>query len=743
MTDNTDTSVPGPVAPAPPRPQAVSLSTPPGETFKEAMLMPGGGVLVYLPETNAMLALFADEYRALLAEGDEHSKKIADLQKANQRVTDASIALRAAQKAQVKADIDKAEAALQQAISDMVKASDEVKKKLEPLSKLDAKDGVKMIEMVGRKSKKYDVKAPPIYVKSTSIAKALADKRIYLMVGDRSKPDDEKVFKNGKLNSKGLQQYIAANVQDKTKFTKEWKLSPEDADEYSGVLSNWARVMNSDIATLIEKRKDDIEKYFDIDSNDPKRRVDLSADAQLMRYTAGAGLEMNFNPFAGNLNHKRDDTWIKRVKRGVQSGEFGIKANAKASFAIAEGRVRTEVYLPHFAGFHVTPTIGGQTFEFGYIRLYADMVLTGGAGASLAIEAEIAVNYTGGREGLRGVPGARPGKGGVKAASKVAGELDAFAGARAAIDLTGAIQWLNPEGEDSDGKPLEVKPGDAVGEFKTMAKVGFGGGVSAGAGVKGAFRIGIEKGNFVVRAKLGLCVGLGAEGAVSGEVGYETIGEFFKFVAYQLKRADYHKLGDFIDKDTYDIYCKVYAMVIAKGEDLKNYVGKIGENIEKEYQLFKTKLDSAIKSGSQEAQDFMRRMREQLSKQTGSWFSYAPPEAVGQLQRYIALAGMSDNLLLREQAPQLMAMSLGAPQTTNQLATIAERMTEVMGDKQNQLAGLSMIDNCLAGSRFAGELQATQQRLASAQALSSKPFIWNSEPEFVAARMGIEDAMYS
>jgi hypothetical protein len=61
---------------------------------------------------------------------------------------------------------------------------------------------------------------------------------------------------------------------------------------------------------------------------------------------------------------------------------------------------------------------------------------------------------------------------------------------------------------------------------------------------------------------------------------------------------------------------------------------------------------------------------------------------------------MSDKLLLREQAPQLMAMSLG-------------------------------------------ELQATQQRLSSAQALSSKPFIWNSEPEFVAARMGIGDAMYS
>ena len=53
-----------------------------------------------------------------------------------------------------------------------------------------------------------------------------------------------------------------------------------------------------------------------------------------------------------------------------------------------------------------------------------------------------------------------------------------------------------------------------------------------------------------------------------------------------------------------------------------------------------------------------------------------------------------------------------------------------------------MIDSCLSGTAYSGTLAATSERLAGAQLLNSKPFIWNSEPEFVAARMGIDDAMY-
>lgn len=732
----TDTS-------APPKPHAVAKTSPPNDTFEEAKLTPGGGVLVYWPEWNAFVAFFEDEYRALMAEADDHNAKIEKLQAANRAVTEASMKLREAQKANVKAGIDKAEDALKKAISEMTAASDDVKKKLEPLQKLDAKDGVKMVEMVSLKTKKFKGKPTPIYVKSTSLKKVLADKRIYLVEGEKAKRKEEKVFKDGKLNLEEIKHKITEKVQDKAKFSKEWKLKPEDADEYSGVLTQWARTMNADIATFIERQKGDLDKYFDLDSSDPKRRVDLSAEAQLMRYSAGAGLEINFNPFTGNLHDKRDKNWVDRAKRGIKSGEFGIKGSAHASFAVAEGKVRTEVYLPHFAGYHVRPTIGEQTFEMGYMRLYGDLVLSGGVGASVAIETDIAVSYAGGKQGIRGIPPANRNKPGVKVRAGADAGLDAFIGVRVSIDVQAEVQWLNPEGEESDGKPVAVKPGDAIGEYKTMAKVGYGASASAGAGIKGAFKIGIEKGNFVIKAKAGACWGLGAEGSFSGEVGYETIGEFFKFVSYQLKRADYHKIGDFIDELAYRYYCEIYYLVVAKGKNLLEYVDKIGTDVRDEYNEFKEQLDKAIDSGSKEVDKFFERIEKELSRKTGSWFSYSPPEVVGQIQRQIAMIGISDNSTLSQQAPRLMAMSLGSPQTPNQLATIAERMTPTMGEKQPQLAGLEMINDCLSNSIYSQALVLTERRLVAAQTLHSKPFIWNSEPEFVAANMGIDDAMYS
>lgn len=48
---------------------ATSTTTPPRDTFHEVTLTPGDGVLMYWPEKNGFLALFADEYRAIFAEG--------------------------------------------------------------------------------------------------------------------------------------------------------------------------------------------------------------------------------------------------------------------------------------------------------------------------------------------------------------------------------------------------------------------------------------------------------------------------------------------------------------------------------------------------------------------------------------------------------------------------------------------------------------------------------------------------
>jgi vacuolar-type H+-ATPase subunit H len=121
------------------------------------------------------------------------------------------VVLRAAQKANVAADMKKAEEELNKALNEMQQASDEVKKKLEPLDKLDAKGGNKMIELVSLKASRYDKKdkGVPIYVTSDKIKKVLAEKRLYLVESEKAKREKDKIFKDGKLNTKEIKHRIA------------------------------------------------------------------------------------------------------------------------------------------------------------------------------------------------------------------------------------------------------------------------------------------------------------------------------------------------------------------------------------------------------------------------------------------------------------------------------------------------------------------------------------------------------
>jgi hypothetical protein len=726
----------------PKAPHAVATTTPPSGTFHELKVAEGDGVLMYWPEQNAFLALFPEEYRDFYAQADEHSRKIGALQAANRKVTEASIALREAQKRGVAAEIKKADAALEAGLNEMQQASAEVKKKLEPLSNMDAKDGVKMVELVSLRTPKYKEKAVPIYVTSTKLKKILAENRVHLVTNEKSKRVQEKLLKNGKLDVKEIKKRIEEKVQDQG-FKKKWKLAPDDADAYTGVLTEWARTMNGDIATFLERAKDDVEKKFNIDPKDSRRNIDLSADAQLMRYTAGAGLEVNFKPFRGNLHDGRDANWYQRVKRGAKSGELAIKANAQTSFAIAEGRVRAEVYLPHCAGFHASTAIGGESFDLGYWRFYGDIVLSGSAGASLAVEVDIGVTYTGGKQGIRGIPRSQKKKGAVKVGAGAGAELDIFAGARAGVDVTGALQWLNPEGAKSNGKPLKTKPDDAVAEYKDIAQIASGAAATAGIGVKGALKVKHEEGKFVIYAKLGACIGVGGDGTLKYEASFETIGEFFKCLAYQLKRADFHKIRDSIEADAYGAYCQVKYLVIANGRVLEEYVEKELTSIDKEFNRTKKVIDDAIRAGSAEAETFLKRVRNELERRAGGWLSYAAPEVMGQILNQIVAARQSKNPLLSEQAPEVIKLALEAPQSINHLYTIAERMTPVMGDKQEAATGMALLTACVAGTPYGHSLEQVERRLAQAQTLISKPFMWNSEPEFVAAKLGIEHPMYA
>jgi cell division septum initiation protein DivIVA len=489
-------------------------------------------------------------------------------------------------------------------------------------------------------------------------------------------------------------------------------------------------------AKFIERNKGEREKSFGTDPNDPHRRIDLSAEAQLMRYTAGAGLEINFNPF-----NQREKNWPKRLLRGAKSGEFGVKGNAQAAFAIAEGRVRTECYWPHYAGWHAMWDGAGQSFELGFWRFYGDIVLSGGAGASLLVELELGVSYAGGKQGLRGIPPQDKGKPGAKVRAGGNGELDVFAGAEAGIDAKGALQWLNPEGEASNGKPLKVKdPLKVVPEFKDVAVVNPGVSGKAGIGVKGAFKIMHDGDRFVIHAKLGACLGLGGGASLKFEVGTKTIGEFFKCVAYQLKRADFHKMQEAIATDAYKTYCQIYYLAITEKRQLEEFSHKVAKDIADEFDSIQKRIRKAIQHGTQEAQDWLNRIEQSME----GWFIYAPPEIKGMLQAHLADVQQSAQMAaLRPKAAQLTDRILASAQTLNDRITIAERMTYNLGEKLEASLGEARIAALTVGTPYENCLQRADTQLAKAQPLYGRPFIWNDDAAFVVATMGFDHAMFA
>jgi hypothetical protein len=89
-----------------------------------------------------------------------------------------------------------------------------------------------------------------------------------------------------------------------------------------------------------------------------------------------------------------------------------------------------------------------------------------------------------------------------------------------------------------------------------------------------------------------------------------------------------------------------------------------------------------------------------------------------------------------------MAMTLGAPQTLNQLNTVAEFTSPVMGQKRSAVEGFAYMNTCLNGTRYQASLGEAQDRLNGAAPLMGRPFIWNTEQEFMMAKMSVDSPMY-
>jgi hypothetical protein len=764
MPEDTDTQ----------QPAATAQTTPPKNTFVKAPYSFADGVLLYRPEDNSFIALYGDEWPEIRAAAWEAAKPIRELQEANQTAAEKAVALRDLQKTKgvAKQDLKAAADELATALNEVAEKSEAAKTKIEPVKTLDD-DNLRLIELVpltkkrppedadekdedteptNAKKKKKKSKSEedgisrkrlftPIYVPGEKIKRVLADKRVYVVDGEaeRKKSEKEKIFSSGKINTHEVKKRILDNVQDKAGFSIKWKLAPKDEDEYSGILGDWAKTMGADARSFLERKHDELmtkilPSTISHDKNDPYRNIDLKSDAQLMRWAAGAGLEANFSPFQGSLFDKRDKDWGSRLKRAAKAVNFGIKANAEASFAVGEAKVETIVYLPHYTGWEMSPAVLEQPFNFGYFRLQGDLLLYGMAGASIALDADIGMMLTAGKQGVKGTA---KGKKGAKAKVGAKADIALFAGLKEGVTLSGAFQWLNPEGVLGTSTPKQVKPDQAIAEYADIAKVSGTAEAIEGLAAKLGFECAFRNGRFRVAGDIGGCLGLGGGGKLAAEVGVATIADFFMCVCHILKQADYEKLRDVMEKRTFDIFNQILFLVEADGKQLQAFA----ESTEAEILgAYRRAIDELRRRGK----DFLQRLEQRMRSGWG-WFAYMPPEARGAVMMAINDARLSAPGDREAQLAAAFCVNeiLSTLQTPRHLDKTLERMTYNIGETRDNYQARDTLASILDDTQFSGGVELAKSRLADAKPLIGRPFLRNDQPSIVVATLPLHGTIYT
>lgn len=719
-------------------------TTTPRDTYVEVSHTLTDGVLLYVPGNNSFIALYPDEWLECRADGYKNKTAIEELQEANREVTATSLLLQELleQPNASKAAIAQARKELDVALTKLSQKSDAAKERVQALA--DQKpDPSKLVEIVPLTMKRMEGRThTPIYVNAARLRSALADRRVYIVEGsaERSRPPKEKLLNGMTLNTKEIRNRILNGVQDKAKFSKKWKLAPTDADQFSGILTDWAKVMGADATSMLERtQKEIIDGIFGAANRDPdhpQRMIDMKPEAQFLRWSAGAGAEATFMPFQGNFYDRRDTNWKQRFKRAAKAAQFSVKANAEASFAVGEAKVDTTLYLPHAAGWHLGPEQIGADFDFGYFRMRGDLTLSAIAGASIALEADAALMITGHKQGVRGRPRNQHG---ATAKLGAKGKADVFVGLKESVDLAGALQWLSPEGIIDPTGPKKPDPNKTQAAYADVAKVSVGVSAIQGLTATLGFECDHRGGKFVIAAKAGACLGLGGDGSVACEVGYTEIAQFFMCIAHQLKQADYRKMSKLITKTAFELFNYILYLQVVTGEAVGRFIFLEVDDIKSEY-------DYMIRSVRENGEQMIKKVEGQLRSGWG-WFSYMPPESRGALIRSIAdvtdQSRYSSNFDLKNLAAYSVSELLSTTQSNGHLVNTLDRINVAMGGESGRNEGIRVINSIVEGTKFEHCVERCVAQVAQATPLRGRAFLRNDEPDFRLAQFPLHHSAYA
>lgn len=381
------------------------------------------------------------------------------------------------------------------------------------------------------------------------------------------------VITNGRVDWNKLHQQMT-NVRGEAKIKADFPWFDDwlQLDKTTIDLFKWSEEINRNLEL----------KHEIVFGEDGDKKVELSAEGQLMRWTHGAsGLTGEFNPFEGKVT---------------------IKTDGKAELVLAEAKGALDYYTPS-GGLMLACELhnGAGAVDLGMIRTYAFLTVAGGVGASVAAELGVNVELRGGKFLANGTDGGLveyglPGEQRViipadqgnsnSSATEVRTNVGAFAGGQAEASIGAQLEWKSPE-EGQQYKPFaKVAPG-------AVAMVGGGGGAD--------FWVRYDGGKFKLSVKAGFCLGFGAKGKLDFEVDASLVVEFAKWVAYQLKNINYRRLF-FIEPEAFEALSNMIVIAAVTGSEIKDSMLEaavdIAMDVERIFQEISEESEAAERRGN-------------------------------------------------------------------------------------------------------------------------------------------------
>lgn len=317
--------------------------------------------------------------------------------------------------------------------------------------------------------------------------------------------------------------------------------------------------------------------------------IDLSLDAQVLRYYSGASVAAEFD--------------LKKKKIGFK-GELKVM-----QIALAEGKLSAAGYFPHKSGWQPRITVVGTTggsssISLGGFRCKVELALKGFAGASVVGGLDAQINMAQGKALIQAAkPGESEAPGRAANGQVASASARVFAGVEVGAELKGKGEWDNPDKRTAAGP-----------SWQEFLSVGGEAAAAGGIGAEAEFTVSYENGRFMLRARAGLVFGGGLKGSLSFTVDARVVGEFVAFVYHRLRDANYRYLS-WIDSAAFQAVSRLVARAVADGIDLAEAAGRyMGER--------GVELFDALE-GRRESQRFARNVLHADARR------YTTPEAKG------------------------------------------------------------------------------------------------------------------